>query len=194
METDKLSHEKSFELITQVINHARNKFEENGFIYMFWGLLIAIASISQFILLKNEYFDINWYPYLLMPMGSIYSGYYFSKKKGKNKRNQISKIISFIWIAISVNVMILGFVFAPILKQNLIPLLIILLSIGVIVSGVSVKSKLLLFSGIFINLSAFICFKIDWIYQPLLMGIVSIIAIFIPGIILMLQHKRKENV
>ena len=46
METDKLSPEKSLELITQVITQARNKFEENGFIYMFWGALIAIASIE----------------------------------------------------------------------------------------------------------------------------------------------------
>lgn len=194
MKTDKLSPEKSFELITQAINQARNKFEENGFIYMFWGVLIAITSISQFILLKKEYYDISWYPYLIMPIGSIYSGFYFSKKKEKRKQNQISKIVSFNWIAISVNIMILGFVFAPTLKQNLIPIIIILLSIGVIVSGVSVKSKLILFSGVFINISAFICFKIDWIYHPLLMGIVSIIAIFIPGIILMLKHKRKENV
>ncbi len=194
MRTDKLSPEKSFELITQVITQARNKFEENGLIYMFWGALIAIASISQFILLKNEYYDINWYPYLLMPIGAIYSGYYFSKKKGKNKQNQISKIISFSWIAISFNIMILGFVFAPILKQNLIPFILILLSIGIIVSGVSVKSKLLLFSGILINISAFICLKLDWIYHPLLLGIVSVIAILIPGFLLMVQHKKKENV
>ena len=86
METDTLSPKQSLELITQVIAQARNKFEENGFIYIFWGILIAIASISQFILLKKEYYDIHWYPYLLMPMGSIYSVYYFSKKKGKNQQ------------------------------------------------------------------------------------------------------------
>ncbi len=194
MKTEKLTPEKSFELISQVITQARNKFEENGFIYIFWGVLIAISSISQFILLKKEYYDISWYPYLLMPVGSIYSGFYFSKKQKKGKQNQISMIISALWIVLSINIMIFGFIFGAILKDSLIPIILILLSIGVMVSGTSIKSKLLLFSGIIINISAFLCFKLDWIYHPLLMGIVSIVTILIPGIILMLQHKRKENV
>ena len=194
METDKLSPEKSLELITQVITQARNKFEENGFIYMFWGILIAITSISQFILLKNEYYNISWYPYLLMPIGAIYSTIYYSKKKGKSKLNLISKMVSTLWIVLSINMMILGFLFGNNLKENLIPIILILLSIGTIVSGTSIKSKLLIYSGVFIAFSAFSGFYIERIYQPLLMGVVSIIAIFIPGIILMMQHKRKENV
>ncbi len=194
METDKLSPEKSLELITQVINQARNKFEENGFIYMFWGALIAIASIGQFVLLKNEYHTINWYPYFLMPLGAVYSTIYFSKKKRKNKQNLISKIVSALWIVLSINMMILGFLFANNLKENLIPIILILLSIGTIISGTSIKSKLLLFSGIFIGVSAFLGFYLEWVYQPLLMGIVSLISILIPGIVLMVQHKKKENV
>ncbi len=194
MKTDKLSPEESLELITQVITQARNKFEENGFIYMFWGALIAITSISQFIFLKNEYYTISWYPYLLMPIGAIYSTVYYSKKKRKSKQNLISKIVSALWIVLSINMMILGFLFGNNLKENLIPILLILLSIGTIVSGTSIKSKLLLYSGVFIGLSAFLGFYLEWIYQPLLMGIVSVIAILIPGIILMVQHKRKENV
>jgi len=192
METNKLSPEKSFELITQVITQARNKFEENGFIYMFWGLLMAITSISQFVLLKNEYYDINWYPYLLMPIGSIYTGFYFSKRKGKSKQNLISKIISALWIVLTFNLLILGAVFGSYIKQNLTPIILILLAIGVIVSGTAVKSKLLLYSGILINISAFICFYLDWIYHPLLMSIVSILAFFIPGLLLMVKYKESK--
>jgi len=192
METNKLSPEKSFELITQVITQARNKFEENGFIYMFWGLLMAITSISQFVLLKNEYYDINWYPYLLMPVGSIYTGLYFSKRKGKSKQNLISKIISALWIVLTFNLLILGAVFGSYLKQNLVPIILILLAIGVIVSGTAVKSELLLYSGILINISAFVCFYLDWIYHPLLMSIVSILAFFIPGLFLMIKYKKSR--
>lgn len=194
MEKDKLSPEQSLELITQVITQARNKFEENGFIYVFWGALITIASISQFVFLKNRAYDISWYPYLLMPIGAIYTSIYFAKKKKKRTPNLIGKIVSVLWIVLSVNMMILGFLFANNLKENLIPLILILLSIGIVVSGTSLKSKLLLFSGIFIGLSAIIGFYLDRIYQPLLMGIVSLIAILIPGIILMVQHKKEKNV
>ena len=193
METNNLTPEASFKLITQIINEARNKFEENGFIYMFWGTLIAIAAISQFILLKNEYYSINYYPYFLMPLGGVYTAYYFYKKKS-TKQNQISKIVSLTWIALSINMMIISFLFASVLKENLTPIILILLSCGIIISGASIKSKLLIFSGIFINISAFVCFNLNWIYHSLLMGVVSIIAVLIPGIILMIKYKKLKNV
>ncbi len=194
MEMDKLSPEKSLELITQTIAQARNTFEENGIIYTFWGGLIAIASISQFLLLKSEYYEISWYPYLLMPMGGIFTGYYFSRKTIQSNQNQISKIIIYAWIALGLNMMILGFLFALDLKENLIPLILVLLSVGIMLSGASIRNTLIFCSGILINLSAFLCFNIEWIYHSLLMGIVSIVAVFIPGVWLMIQRRRKGHV
>ncbi len=194
METDSLTPEKSFELITQVITEARTKFTENGFIYMFWGALIAIASLSQFILLKNEYYSINYYPYFLMPIGGIFTGYYFSKKKNKSKQNQISKIVSVVWIVLSLNMMLLGFVFANVLRESLIPVILILQGVGMVISGGAVKSKLLMYAGIAVNMAGFVCFNLDWIYHSLLAGIVAIIAIFIPGVISMVKHKKEHNV
>ncbi len=195
MDNTNLTPEKSLELITQVITQARSKFQENGFIYMFWGALVAIATIGQFFMLKNNLYSISWYPYLLMPLGGIFSFIYFYRRKTVRSKNQISRIVSVCWIFLSINLLALGFIFPLVLKENLIPILLILISIGTIVSGVSIKSSLILFSGIFINFSAFICFMIQWMYQPLLMGVVSVIAILIPGIILMIKYnKHKENV
>lgn len=193
METDNLSPEKSFELITQIINEARTKFEENGFIYMFWGALIAIASLSQFMLLTYEYYSINYYPYFLMPVGGIFTGYYFSKKK-KSSQNQISKIVTVVWVALSLNMMLLGFVFANVLRESLIPVILILQGVGMVISGGAVKSKLLMYAGIAVNLSGFVCFNLDWLYHSLLAGVVAIIAIFIPGLISMIKHKKEQHV
>ncbi len=192
MKAENLTPEQSFELITKVIDEAKSKFEENGFIYVFWGALIAITSISQFFLLQYEYYDVNYYPYFLMPLGAIYTGFYFSRKS-MGKRNQIGAIVSVTWIILSVNMLILGFFYGGSLQDNLIPVLLILVSAGIIVAGSSIKSSLVIISGIIINISAFVCFKLEWMYQPLLMGIVSIIAIFIPGLILMIQYNKKRK-
>lgn len=191
METEKMTVEKSFELITQVINQARDRFEKNGFIYLFWGVLNALTSLGQFILLQKEYYAISWYPYLLMPIGGVFTIFYFRKKKGKSQGNQIAKIVSYGWLFLAINMFVVAFVFFPVLKENLIPVTLILLSTGIFISAIAIKSRLLLFSGILINLSAFICFSIQWIYQPLLMSIVSVVAVAIPGVILMIQNKRK---
>lgn len=193
MENQKLTPEKSFEIINQVINEAKLRFEENGFIYAFWGLLGAVAAFSQFILLKNGYYSINYYPYFVMPLGAIYTGYYFYKK-GRVRQNQISRLVSFTWTAVALNIFILGFLLPETLKQNLIPIILILLGIGTIVSAVATKNRLILYSGILINLAGLVCFRLEWIYQPLLSGIVSAVAILIPGIIIMVQHNRRQNV
>lgn len=190
MEKDNLTPEQSFELITKVINEARNRFEENGLIYVFWGALIALASFGQYYLLKTEHTDIHWYPYLLMPLGSIFTGIYYAKKKKTKRKNMIEKILAVLWNVLALYMLILGFLFAGHLRENLLPIILILLSIGIIVSGVSIRKNILLFSGFIIGISAIYAFYLNLIYQPLLAGIISVVAILIPGIILMYQHKN----
>ncbi|MBE0650112.1 MAG: hypothetical protein IH595_04645 [Bacteroidales bacterium] len=193
MENTELTPEKSFDLINQVISNARNRIEENGFIYAFWGLLSTATALGQFFLLKNGYFNINYYPYFIMPLGAIYTGFYFYKKKG-GEQNQIGKIIGISWSAIVLNVFILSFLLAGTMKENLIPILLVLLGIGTIISGGATKTRLILFSGIILNLAGLLCFNVTWIYQSLLLGITCAIAILVPGIILMAGQKNKQNV
>ncbi len=193
MEDQNLTAEESFNLINQVINEAKTRFEENGFIYAFWGLLGTVAALGQFILLKNGYYSINYYPYFVMPLGAIYTVYYYYKK-GRSGQNQISRMVSISWTAVVLNIFILGFLLPVILRQQIIPIILILLGIGTIVSASAIKSKLKLYSGVIINLVGLACFRLEWIYQPLLLGIVFAIAILIPGIILMVVHKRRQNV
>ncbi len=193
MENKNLTPERSFELITQVINDAKSRFEGNGFIYAFWGLLDAVAAFGQFFLLKNGYHSINYYPYFLLPLGAIYTGYYFFKK-GRGRQNQIGRMVSIAWIAVVLNIFILGFLLPGILRQHLLPVILILVGIGTIVSAGAIKSRLILYSGIVINFAGLVCFRLEWIYQPLLFGLVSVVAMLIPGIILMVEHKKRENV
>ncbi len=194
MKTDQLTPEQSLALITQVINQARGRFEENGFIYVFWGTLIALASFGQFWLLRTGHYNIHWYPYLLMPLGAVYSSVYYAGKNRNRTQNPIGKILSVLWIALATNMIVLGFAFAGSLKENLIPVILILLSVGILASGATLRSKILLFAGMIIGIAAFVAFYVSRLYQPLLMGTVSVVAILIPGIILMMRHEREENV
>ncbi len=192
MENTELTPEKSFELINQVIKDAKNRIEENGFIYAFWGVLSTAAALGQFFLLRNGYLNINYYPYFIMPLGAIYTGFYFYRKK-RGERNHIGRILGVSWSAIVLNVFILGFLLAGNLKENLIPVILVLLGIAIIISAGTTRNQLLLVSGIIMNLAGLFCFSLAWMYQPLLLGIVSAVTILIPGIILMVEHKRKQN-
>lgn len=191
VESDKLSVEQSLQIITDVIEEAKSRFEENGIIYIFWGILIPTACLSQFVLLKNEYYDIHLYPYFLMPVGAALTFFYFSKKQ-KPKSNLIFKINLYIWSMLSINMLLLSFLFGSILQNHLIPIILLLMSIGLLISGISIKSKLLILPAIFVNLSNFIAFYLSYSHQLLLISVVAIVAFFIPGVILLIYDKRKK--
>ena len=86
--------------------------------------------------------------------------------------------------------MIIAFGFNGFLQSNLIPIILILWGIATSVAGSFIRSKLLLFSGIILNLSAYAAFFIPWKQHPLLMGIVSLIAVLISGILLYFKHNQ----
>lgn len=193
MENQKMTPQESLDLITEVINDAKNRIENKGSIFIFWGLISSICSISQYFLLKSDLADYNYFPYFLMPIAAIISILLMPKKYRKSN-NKINKIIGKSWIIVSLNIMLLGFFFFPFLKEMLIPILLILLGVETLFTGFATKSKILIFSGIIINLAGFFCFYLKWFDQPLFAGIISLLAIFIPGIILTIQAKKKENV
>ena len=194
MNSDKLSATESIHLISEVIQEARARFEENGVIYVFWGLFIAIISLSQFLLLTNELYAINWYPYLAIPFGFLFTMYYYWRKKGYRTTNQISTILSKTWLALGINKMLLGFFFAPALGENLSPIILILLAIGILVSGIALRSKILIISSVLINIAGIVCFKVAWLYQPLVLSASSFIAVMLPGLYMFVKSKKANNV
>ncbi|MEM6804707.1 MAG: hypothetical protein AAF696_25140 [Bacteroidota bacterium] len=191
MNTNELSPRESLEIISQVIQEAKNRFEDDGKLYVLWGALIAVVAFAQFILLLNEQYEINYYPYFLIPIAAFVSRWYYKRKK-ELSNNEISQNIAWLWLVISVNSMIIGFGFPSILESSLIPIILIITGIGITLSGVYIKNKMVLFAGVLQNAVGFICFFFDWLYHPLILGISSILFTLIPGIILMNRYNRQN--
>jgi hypothetical protein len=156
---------------------------------MLWGGAIALCCFAQSYLLHIGMGSQSWYPYLLLPLLSIYTMFYYSKKHS-SQHNPLNQISSRLWIFTGFNIMIIAFGFNGFLQSNLIPIILILWGIATSVAGSFIRSKLLLFSGIILNLSAYAAFFIPWKQHPLLMGIVSLIAVLVPGILLYFKHKQ----
>ena len=188
MSREEFTPEQSLALITEVIQEAKSRLEEDGLIYMMWGILLFVASMGQYLLFRTEQWDINYYPYFLIPLGALASQVYYARKQ-RRQSNQILKNISLIWAIIGFNLMLLGFFGWPLLKSNLLPIILILLGIGVATVGQVSKSRMFLLSGVLINIAGFVGFQLDWMNQPLLMGISSLLFIFGPGLLLQLQKR-----
>ena len=192
MTTKNFTPEQSFDIIMATINTAKSRFKEDGSIYIMWGILTSIAAFGQYYLLSQELYEINYYPYYIMPIGWIVSWIYYSKK-APSKSNPLSRPLGLLWATIGLNILILGFFFGSFLTSNLIPIILILLGIGIFTCGGIIRVNLLLFSGLALNISGLVCFYLDRQDHPLLMGIAAIVAILLPGILLKLESK-KDNV
>lgn len=193
MEKETLSPEDSLSLISDVIQNAQSRFEENGWMFMLWGLLLALASGAQFVLLLLEQYEISYYPYFLTILGWVVMFFYYGKngRRRSSSSNIINTVINGIWVYLGINAALLGFLFASTLQGNLVPVLFILIGSGILCTGLALKNKWVIGAGIFSCVAGYASFVIDYFYQPLLVSIVYFVVLFIPGFILNRMHKKK---
>lgn len=196
MDKKSLTPEESLLLISRTIEETKQRFQENGHIFILWGVLTFTVFFSQYIfclLGLHKKFDIIWTT-VLFPLGAIYTFIYIRKTVNKNlPKTIIGTILKNIGWIIGMNLMIMGFFFSDILGDAIGPVFIILLALMIIVSGLSIKFKPLTIAGALVNLIGLGSFLIDRDYHGFSMMLGAIIGFIIPGILLN-RANRKENV
>lgn len=192
MSQQPMTPRESLDVISQIITEAKQRQEENGLVYIFWGLLIAVVSIASFILQYKEMYNLVFIPYLILPFGGIWSYFYYRNKGKTAGNNMVGSILSIIWTIASANMMILGFFYSGELGPHLTPIILILLGSALAVSGIALKYRPLLFAGLFGNLAGLGAFLLEPLYHPLVMAIVSIVSVLLPGILLRQADQRRK--
>lgn len=189
---EQFSPQQSLELISKVIAQAKQKVNDDGVLYMVWGLLVTFASLGQFILLQiNAYKPINFVPYYILPLGAVFSWFYYRRKSQPQTNNVIQDTLKKIWIIAGINMFLLGFVFPMVLQNHLVPILLLLMGSSGLLTGWIVQSRLVQTSGIVMNISGMVAFMVDWNWQPLQMSITNFVCVFLTG--LYLWHQNKAN-
>ena len=175
MESQSLSPKESLDLITEVLRKAKERQEESGVVYIFWGLLVAGVNVCHFVLQEMNQYAWIFIPYLLIPVGIVVTYYAFPHYRERSK-NYLGKAIGVLWIFAGANKMILGFVLAMDLGNHLAPYIMILLGISLGVSGFILQFRILLSAGILANLAGLATFWIPWEFHPLIMTSNSILT------------------
>ena len=186
MNQTQLTPEESLALISSIIAEARDNFKEDGIIYILWGILIGVAGISQYVLTYYEY-SINWIIWLLMPVGSIISFFYYAGKPGSY--NAINTMVGKLWFFVLINLMILGFGFGPVLGKYLIPVILLVLAMGTIISGLVLKEGVLKIAGVGMNALAFTAFFIPHKFHSIVIAGAGLFFMF-SGIVLSRKNRQ----
>jgi hypothetical protein len=191
------SPQQSLQLIESMINRAKDKYAEDGYLYLIWGWLVFGCSLLQFLLMHVFQYPQHYIVWFATFPVFIYQAFYIRKKhKQQTVVTYTDSIIGFVWITFSVVIVLVGFLIGQLTGGDyyvhIIPLLLAVYGMPVFLTGVIVRFKSLIFGGIacwvLCIISTFI--KI-YDYQFLCIPVAMLVAWIIPGYMLRAKYKSQ---
>lgn len=103
-------HQESLELIREMIDRSRKTFERNSFYFLLWGLLMLVAGIVEYILIKSSFshFWIGW-P-VLSALGGIVTAIYSMRREQKRAGASFTdSVMGYAWMAYGISLLCIIF-------------------------------------------------------------------------------------
>lgn len=189
-----LSHLEGLEIIQSMINRAKDKFSENGHLYLLWGWVVFFCSILQFLLVTFTSFDKAYLVWQVCWLVVIYQVVYLVKRKRhKRVRTYTGDIIGYVWLAFVVAIFLMGFLFGSILGDQYYrmvgPGFLVLYGIPTFLSGVILRFKPLIVGGISCWVLSVLSVLVTPQYQLLFLSAAMLVAWIVPGYLLRAKYK-----
>lgn len=194
MENYNMTNLESLQLIDSMINKARNRFSENGHLYLVWGwsvLLCAIASFGIGFWNLYERADIAWIG-LLLPW--LYMMIYLTrKKKSQQVKTYTDDIMGMVWLVFSILMFLLGFIFgAKGMMAAMYSSFLALYGMPTFLSGTILRFKPLMIGAVLCWLLAIASVYVPGLYQPLFLAVAVVAAWIIPGYLLRKKYELEK--
>jgi hypothetical protein len=195
MQEQEFSPQDSLNLIESMINKARNRFSENGHLFLLWGWIILICSIANFI---SAYFfnslETLKYMWMLTVPTVIYQMIYLARKEKNVKvKTYADDIYNYVWVVF----VIMGFVTGIIIGKSgntylFNPIILSLYGMPTFLSGVILKFSPLKIGAFFCWALAILSMFIPIEFSFLLLAIAVITAWIVPGYLLRSRYKNQN--
>ena len=198
MEKDtSFSHAESLELIESMINRAKDRFNEDGFLYLLWGWVVLLCSVAEFILLRIQY-EKHYLVRLVTWAAVIYQIFFIRRKQSKQVvRTYTDDIVKYVWLTFVIIMFLAGFLIGAIQGKEyykmIDPLFLVLYGMPTFLSGIILRFKPLVWGGIGCWLLSVLCTVIPVEFHLLLVAAAMIIAWIIPGYLLRLKFKQSNS-
>lgn len=183
MEDKTLNSKESLELITRMIAETRNNLEKGGgTTFLIWGYTSVLVSIAVLVSVGlTDNYNWQWLWWALPVIGNVLM-YFHLRNRAKTVKTYIDKFIGYIWLTIGIVATVFPIVgmFSAVANFMIIPFEALLLSIGVILTGLTIRFTTLIIGGfIALALSLLMYFLSDgYTYVFIAMFVVGMI---IPG-------------
>ena len=199
MNEENFDPKQSLLLIESMINRAKDKFAEDGSMYLLWGWVVFVCSLTQFVLMhffKYPYHYVVWFASWIIV---IYQLVYIRKKiKRRRVRTYTGYILGYVWLTFIIVIFLLAFLIGRLTEGDyyihISPILLTIYGIPIFLSGIILRFKPLVVGGIgcwILSIAAMLIDNYD--YQFLLIPLAMIIAWIIPGYLLRAKYKLQSQ-
>jgi uncharacterized membrane protein len=188
------SGEDSLVIIQSMINKVRNRFSEDGHLYLLWGWVVLICSVAQFILEHYVHYAQYYYVWMGCWLTFIYQAIYIIKKRRrKTVSTYTDDIIKYVWLAFLVNMILVG-VFVNILHNEYSRVtnafFLILYAVPIFLCGIILRFRPLVIGGSCCWALSVVSLYIPDEYKILMISAAMIVAWIIPGYLLRARFKK----
>ena len=185
--------QQNLDFIAQMMKSAQKRFYNDSPYYILWGAAVAIASILQYVLLRNNNPNngIGWA--IVIPIAIIVQLLIVKKqKKESQSKTMVEHILVSMWMAFGVSIFIV-LLFASQLLLNTYPVLLCFYALTTFVSGTAFKIKSFVWGAIACWIFAIVSFFVTFDVQLLLLAAGALAAFVVPGIVLRRSEKAESK-
>lgn len=195
MQDRNITPEESLSIIQQMINNTRQRYADDGFYFLLWGILVILGNLNTYYALKvKAYALVNPVWMVLIGIGIVASIVMGIKRDGKKHfKSQAEVITNMLWLAFLISWFLMMYVSYQ-FKMYPYPFFFILLGLATFVSGAIVQFVPLYIGGIVFWIGAIIGIQLDSAKNSLLMAAAMLLGYIIPGILLRIKVKKERNV
>ena len=193
-EEKKLTEKESLELITSMINKAKNSYIESGVGPLSWGILITFCSLTTFAEISFHFdpgFDI-WFLSLIGLIPQVYFGW--RSKKQKNFTSHDERMMTYVWGTFAICIFQLSFFASKSHSGHELALYMMMFGMPTFITGGIQHCKSMIIGGIICWICSIASYYTSFANGMLLMALSATSAWLIPGIILRRRYLKMKNV
>lgn len=191
-EENNFDEAQSLELITQMINKAKNDYRDTGIGALMWGSIVSFCALITF---GNFYWKINALNYIwFLTLIAVIPQVIISTRESKRKKYKTysDDAMGGIWISFGIALFLVATYETKYPLPNEGALFLIMYGIPTFATGIARRFKPMIFGGIICWLFAVCCFYIEFSYIMLFTAAAAITAWFIPGLILRRRYMNAK--
>lgn len=184
-----LDPQESLALIQKFITGTRNNMKRSSFGFIFWGILVAVASILNYLLLFTPAAGKAWMPWpVLCISGFIITLVYYARNARKSGAiSAFGRFFKGLFMCGGLMYFLLIFL-SLMLQVTPMPFVLALTSLLVTVAGLAIRFRPLVLGGLLFFVASIVGVFISPANQLLLTGVCFLLGYLTPGILLV----RKE--